>query len=83
MLGLVQASAIRRLSAADSIHRDQQDDGDDHDHNNDQHSFLSRECQQLDETVKAHWNPTLSVHVQARLPLVASHRHHDHEPSFF
>jgi hypothetical protein len=30
-----------------------------------------------------HWNPMLSAHVEARLPPVASHRHHDHEPLLF
>jgi hypothetical protein len=34
ILGLLQASAIGRLSAADSIHGDQQHDEDDHDHCN-------------------------------------------------
>jgi hypothetical protein len=34
MLGLFQASAIGRLSTVDSIHPDQQNDGDDHDQNN-------------------------------------------------
>jgi hypothetical protein len=34
IIGLFQASATGRLSAADSIHGNQQHDGDDHDHSN-------------------------------------------------
>jgi hypothetical protein len=34
IVGFFQASAIGRLSATDSIHGDQQHDGDDHDHSN-------------------------------------------------
>jgi hypothetical protein len=33
IIGCFQASAIGRLSAADSIHRNQQHDGEDHDQN--------------------------------------------------
>jgi hypothetical protein len=41
ILGLFQASAIGRLSAADSIHGNQQHDGDDHGDNDYYHCFLS------------------------------------------
>jgi hypothetical protein len=34
IIGLFQASAIGRLSAADLVHEEQQHDGDDHDHGN-------------------------------------------------
>jgi len=34
----------------------------------------------FDLTLMAYWNPRLSGHIQARLPPVASHRHHGHEP---
>ena len=30
-----------------------------------------------------YWNPTMSGHVQVRLPLLASHRHHGREPFLF
>ena len=37
----------------------------------------TRSC---DSRVTAYWNPTMSGRVQVRLPLLASHRQHVHEP---